>query len=363
MGRSSLAFLKRLVVSCVLTAGVTFAASAGALAGAATSTYTLTVVGQFHNTGRGAVALNDRGHVTSEGIGNAAFLYNGSLHSLGKPAGAAWSIGEGISNGDVVSATAQDTNGIRRAYAVTYTNGRAHWTPLPGLAGYTLSEADAITPDGSSIVGTLCRTGDRACSGAKRPLLAAVWRRAGGVWRQPILVPGGKSSGGARGIAIARAGSVTVAAAGNIVWPLHAGSFLALRTPGKDTVSAVESMAHARGNTFFVAGQSSNPNIGSITEALLWTVRCTHARCIQTDRRVLTNYSAAFAVNSAGVVAGYSRPNEDGGGFYLIWEGNTTSQLPIEPFGINSSGQLAGLGQNPKTFRIDQVALLTPSSS
>jgi len=327
---------------------------------AASPEYTLTVVGPYGHVGRQAAALNAAGHVTGQGVKRQAFLWDGTLHSLGAPAGSIWSVGQGISNGDVVAATAQGPNGVRHAYAVTYTNGKSGWIELPGLAGYTLSEAQGITPDGSAIVGTLCPTGDRGCSGIKRPSLAAVWRHSNGMWQRPLLIPAGKTSAGSVGSAVARAGAVTVAAAGNAVWPLHARAVLALTPPPNDTVVGIDSIAHGSGNTFYVAGQTSNPNVGTVTEAVLWTVNCARAGCRQTGRTVLASFGQVFAVNGKGAAVGYSRPNGDGGGAYVIWQRGQETQLPIEGLAINNAGQIAGPRQNPTTFRYDQVALLTP---
>jgi len=329
---------------------------------AAGPTYTLTVVGPYRTVGRQAVALNDAGHVTGQGAGNKAFLYNGTLRSLGAPAGSVWSVGQGISNGDVVAATAQDASGVRHAYAVTAPAGKVRWAALSGLAGYALSEAQAITPDGSAIVGTLCRTTDRACAGTKGALLAAVWQRSAGKYGAPLLLPAGKSSAGSSGAAVARSGSVTVAAAGNTVWPLRSRYGLALTAPAPDTSSSITGMSRGPNNTFYVVGNASNPNVGTVTEALIWTVRCTHTGCTQINRQIIANDTQAFAVNNQGQVVGYSRPNEDGAGFYYMWQNGQMTEIPIEGLAINSQGQIAGPRQNPTTFRIDQVALLTPSS-
>jgi hypothetical protein len=56
-------------------------------AAATTSTYSVTVIGSFSGQGQQALAINSRGHVTGQGSGSQLFLYDGSLHLLGKPAG------------------------------------------------------------------------------------------------------------------------------------------------------------------------------------------------------------------------------------------------------------------------------------
>lgn len=333
----------------------------------AASNYTVTVIGPFSRLGRQAMAMNAFGHVTGEGAGNGVFLYDGSLHALGKPAGSQWAVGQGISDRDVIAVTAQKS-GIRTAYAVSYANGRAVWTALPRMQGFPASEASAILPDGSAIAGSLCATGDGYC-GWRREQVAVVWKRSGARYLPPILLPSGKGSFASSTTGIARDNTITVVTEGAIasdngaghgIWLLHGHSILNLAGPGRYTDGYPFGIAHGKGSTFYIAGEISRPDVGTVTQGVVWTVTCTVTACRQTNRQILTTFGQVFAVNSHGAAVGYSRPNGDGAGFNALWELGKTVEIPATPAAINAAGQIAGWRVNPSNFHTESV-LLTPS--
>ena len=117
------------VLMCILVAALLLSVPASAA-----SSYTTTVVGPFSQQYRAGLALNNSGHVTGGTTGAQAFFSDGTLHPLGKPSGARFSVGEGISDTDVIAATAQ-VGRVRNADAVTDAADHAVWTPLADLVG------------------------------------------------------------------------------------------------------------------------------------------------------------------------------------------------------------------------------------
>lgn len=358
--------LRFLVLAIIVLAGT------APVRASAAGPYTLKVIGPFSPVGgTGTFGLNDRGHVTGEGAGSNLFLYDGVLHTLGKPSGAKWAEGRDISNGDVMAVTAQGKTG-RHGYAVTYGQGRGTWLPLATPRGYTHSQASAILPDSSAIAGTICTSRDTVCRAQSNPpARAAVWLRSGGRYGLPVTLPVGKSSLESRAVGIARAANVIAVVgevyprspgagtvAGAVVWTLHGLGFLRLSAPPAFPYAAAFNIAHGPGGTFYIAGQAGQPNT-SVTEGLLWTIACGAAGCHEKGRQTLTTFGQVFAVNAHKVAVGYSRPNGDGAGFDFVWQDGVMTTIPLTPFAINASGEIAGGRVNPSTFR-REVSLLQP---
>jgi uncharacterized membrane protein len=198
-----------------------------------------------------------------------------------------------------------------------------------------------------------------------------VWLRSGGRFAAPVTLPVGKSLLESRAVGIARAGNVVAVAgevyprnagagkdAGPVVWTLRGLGFLRLSAPPAFPYAGVFSITHGSGGTFYVAGQAGQPNT-SVTEGLLWTITCGAAGCHEKGRQTLTTFGQVFAVNAHKVAVGYSRPNGDGAGFDFVWQDGVMTTIPLTPFAINASGQIAGVRVNASTFR-REVAVLQP---
>lgn len=351
----------------VTTVGATPIPSATATA--TTPSYTTTVVGPFSDRFRFGLALNDTGHVTGQTTGAQAFFYDGTLHPLGKPAGARFSTGEGISDNDVIAATAQ-VGKVRNAYAVTYTGGRATWTKLAGLPGYMQSEAEAILPDSSVITGELCATGDPACSQLGEHSLAVIWKRTSRGWSAPMVLSTGKGPfvSGANGIA--RNGGITVVAGSiapsggdwhSVLWLLPGNRTYQLKGTGNYTRVSLRAIAHGSGSAFYVAGILQTPGEGTYGEPSMWTVTCTSSGCQQKDLQVIAGLGEAFAVNGRGVVLGYDRSGGEAGSSFLWQNGKETLGGPYG-FAINNAGQIAAWRFHPAGSNNRQTILLTPKS-
>jgi uncharacterized membrane protein len=307
--------------------------------------------------------------VTGQTTGAQAFFYDGTLHRLGKPSGARFAVGEGISDNDVIAATAQ-TGTIRNAYAVTYRGGRTIWTRLAGLPGYVQSEAEAILPDGSVIAGRLCATGDAACSHLSRHSLAVIWKRSGSGWSTPVVLSTGKGPFVSGTDGIARNGGVTVvvgsiAPAGkpgrSVLWLLPGNRTYQLQGKGKYSTVSLAAIAHGSGSTFYVAGMLQTPEEGTYGEPSMWTVTCAQSGCRQTNLQVISSLGEVSAVNSHGVVIGYDR-TDGGAGSGFIWQnGKETLGAPLG-YAINNAGQIASRRYYPANTNNSQVVLLTPTS-
>lgn len=338
----------------------------------AASSYTTTVVGPFSQQYRTGLALNNRGHVTGGTTGAQAFYYDGTLHLLGKPFGARFSVGEAISDTDVMAATAQ-VGSVRTAYAVTYAAGRAAWTRLAGLPGYAESQAEGITPDGRAITGELCATGDPACSHLSTHSLAVVWRRSGSGWSVPRVLAAGKGAEVSSAAGIARngvttvvAGTIATADAGghwrSVLWLLHPNRPFQLTGQGAYTQTRVSAIAHGSGSTFYVTGSLYKPNLTTpYGEGALWTVTCTATACRQTGLQVVTPFGETYAVNSHGVVTGYDR-TDGGAGTGLVWQNGKETLGGPSGLGINNAGQMVAWRIHPVGTRNAQVVLRTPTS-
>lgn len=338
----------------------------------ATPAYNVTVIGPFSQQFRFGLGLNNKGHVTGETSGAQAFVYDGQLHSLGKPGGAKFSVGQGISDNDIIAATAQRA-GTRNAYAVTYREGHTTWTRLAGIPGYQQSEAAAILPDGSAITGQLCATGDLACSHLGRHSEAVVWRRSGGAWSVPLVLSTGKAPAVSEVSGIARAGAITVVSGAIVprgtnarwragLWLLPGHQFFPLTGAGSYSVVTISAIAHADGNTFYVAGTIATPTEGTYGKPTMWTVSCTQTACRQTKLQVITSLGETYAVNNHGTVTGYDR-SDGGAGSNFLWQAGKEILDNMAGPRINNSGQMVGWRINPPYSHHYQVILLTPSSS
>lgn len=338
----------------------------------AASAYTTTVVGPYSQQYRTGLALNNSGHVTGQTTGAQAFFYDGTLHLLGKPSGAGFSVGESISDTDVVAATAQ-VGSVRNAYAVTYAAGYAAWTRLADLSGYAESQVEGITPDGRAITGELCATGDPACSHLSTHSMAVVWRRWGSGWSAPKVLAAGKGTAVSFAAGIARNGTTTVVAgtigaAGasrhwtSVLWLLPLNRPFRLTGQGTYTQTSVSAIAHGSGTTFYVAGSIYKPNLATpYGEGVLWTVTCTATACRQTNLQVVTPFGETYAVNSRGVVTGYGR-TDGGAGTGFVWQNGKETLGGPSGFGINNGGQIVAWRIHPVGTRSAQVVLLTPAS-
>jgi hypothetical protein len=338
----------------------------------AASTYTITVVAPFSQQYRSGLALNNRGHVTGQTTGAQAFFYDGTLHLLGKPAGAKFSVGEGISDTDVIAATAQ-VESVRNAYAVTYSGGHAAWTKLAGLPGYAESQAEGITPDGRAVTGELCATGDPACSHLATHSLAVVWSRSGSGWWAPRVLAAGKGATVSSAAGIARNGTTTVVAGTiapvgtggrwkSVLWLLPLNRPFQLTGQGAYTQTRVSAIAHGSGTTFYVAGSLYKPNLATpYGEGALWTVTCTASACRQTGLQIVTPFGETYAVNSHGVVTGYDR-TDGGAGTGFVWQNGKETLGGPSGVGINNSGQMVAWRIHPVGTRNAQVILRTPET-
>lgn len=329
--------------------------------------YTTTVVGPFGRRYRSGLALNNEGHVTGQTSGAQAFFYDGTLHPLGKPSGAKFSTGEGISDNDVIAATAQ-IGSVRGAYAVTYAGGHPVWTRLAGLPGYQESQAEAILPDGSVIAGELCATGDPACSHLNQHSLAVVWKRSARGWSAPMVLSTGKKPLVSGVTGIARNGGVTVvigsiAPAGktgrSVLWLLPGNRTFQLTGTGNYSRVALRTIAHGSGSTFYVAGILQTQYEGTYGEPSMWTVTCTITGCRQTSLQVIAGLGDVSAVNGRGAVIGYDRSGGDAGSSFIWQDGKETLGGPFA-FGINNAGQLVAWRAYPAGTHNAQVVLLTP---
>lgn len=350
------------------TAGV-YATPRGMRSSAATPSYTTTVVGPFSRQYRDGLALNNKGHVTGQTAGAQAFFYDGTLHALGKPRGARFSTGEGISDNDVIAATAQ-VGTARSAYAVTYANRHATWTPLAGLPGYSESEAEAMLPDGSAIAGTLCATGDPACSHLNQHSLAVVWNRTSGGWSAPLVLSAEKGPFVTAASGIARNGRTTVVigsmsptgANGTpraVIWLLPANRPFQVKGTSAFPYAALRAIAHAGGSTFYVAGSIEVPGGSTYGEPTMWTFTCTASTCRQTNLQVITSIGESYAVNSRGAVIGYDR-TDLGAGTGFIWQNGKKTLGGPSGLGINNASQIVAWRYDPSTSHNAQVILLTP---
>jgi hypothetical protein len=362
----SIRLLTTFTVALAILAAITGAGAAPLPPTSTPPAYTITVIGPFSQQGRFGLGLNNTGHVTGQTTGRQAFLYDDALHPLGKPAGATFSVGQDIADNDTIAATAQQGT-IRHAYAVTYSRGHVTWTGLAGRPGYQESQADAILPDGSAIVGSLCATGDPACSHRGETGLGVVWRRSAGKWSAPMVLPTGAARGVVSGIA--RAGGLTVVSGdiiprtGNIagqavLWLLPAHRFFPLTGTDGYSVTSTGPIAHGRGNTFYVAGTLARPNgSGTYGEPVRWTVTCTATACRQTRLQVITAIGEVFAVSGHGLVTGYDRSGGDAG-WNFIWHNGKEIPFDLAGFAINDAGQMVTWRSAPHQT---QAILLTPA--
>jgi probable HAF family extracellular repeat protein len=94
-----------------------------------------------------ATAIDERGQIVGHSGPDAVLQARGKLSDLGLPSGrtASWAFGLN-ERGDVVGGT-HDSSGHQQA--ALWSNGR--WTPLPNLAGGTLSEAHAVNARGQAV--------------------------------------------------------------------------------------------------------------------------------------------------------------------------------------------------------------------
>lgn len=355
------------VLMCILVAALLLSVPASAA-----SSYTTTVVGPFSQQYRAGLALNNSGHVTGGTTGAQAFFYDGTLHPLGKPSGARFSVGEGISDTDVIAATAQ-VGRVRNADAVTDAADHAVWTPLADLVGYGESQVEGITPDGRAITGELCATGDPACSHLSTHSLAVVWERSGNGWSVPRVLAAGKGATVSSAAGIARNGTTTVVAgtiatagaAGDwksVLWLLPLNRPFQLTGQGAYTQTRVSAIAHGSGTTFYVAGSIYKPNLATpYGEGALWTVTCTATACRQTDLQIVTPFGETYGVNSHAVVTGYDR-TDGGAGTGFVWQNGKERLGGPSGVGINNAGQIVAWRIHPVATRNAQVVLRTPKS-
>jgi uncharacterized membrane protein len=365
------AALVSVFVTTLISISAAYAAPAATSGSTATPSYSTAVIGPFGRQYRTNLALNNKGHVTGQTSGAQAFLYDGTLHPLGKPSGARFSTGESISDNDVIAATAQ-IGSMRNAYVVTYINGRATWTRLPGLSGYLESEAEAILPDGSMIAGNLCATGDPACSHMGQHALAVVWKRTSTGWSAPLVLSAAKGPFVTHASGIARNGAITVVTGSiapttvngtprAVLWLLPGNRpFQIMGTRAYPFVVAGP-IAHASGSTFYVAGSIQIPGGSTYGEPAMWTFTCTAAGCHQTRLQVISPIGESYAVNSHGVVVGYDR-TDGGAGSGFIWQNGKETLGGPSGMAINDAGQIVSWRYNPPLSNHAQVILLTPKS-
>lgn len=344
--RSYMAAWRLVIGIAASVAVVTCAVFAAAGASAASLKYSETTIGPFGLNGPYSIALNGFSHVTGEGKDHGVFLYQKRVHNLGKPPSSRWAIGMGISNNDVIAATAQTRTG-RHGYVVAYPNGSTSWTSLSPVKGFPLSEATSITPDGSTVAGEVCAS-DSACSPSAHTTVAAFWPRSKAGYGSPHILPLGNASTASVASGIARDGNTFVIAGDLVqtagthpaVWIAKSKSPLRLSIPQSYASGSTYAIAHGAGDVFYVSG-TVYPTDASASAAVLWTITCSVTGCRKKALHILTPFGQAFGVNSKGQVLGFDSTNGSGG-FQFLWKKGKEHQLPLGGFAINNAGQIAG---------------------